>query len=102
MQITVVPKRKGRRLPLGVLPAAASSLAIGYFAVGPAILIIAAATAAFVLLLIWSAPRVNERVYGGRASPDALFTASAGFQHRVRQARDLARETDLGRPTTGG
>jgi hypothetical protein len=82
MQITVVPKQKGRRLPWGVLPALASSLVIGYFAVGPAILIVAAATAAFVLLLIWSGPRVNERVYAGRPSPDALFTASAGFQHR--------------------
>ena len=82
-----------RRAILGGLP----GIIVGWFALGPAVTIaLAAAVPVTVLLLAWSGPRVNLRLYGSRKPESALLHACSAIE---RRSGTLDIETDLVRWT---
>jgi hypothetical protein len=68
-----------RRAILGGLP----GIIVGWFALGPAVtIVLAAAVLLTVLLLAWSGPRVNLRLYGSSKPESALLHACSAIERR--------------------
>ena len=72
-----------RRVPWALVPVAISGLVIGYLAIGPIIIAVFAGTIGTVFLLLWSGPRINGRLHGGRRSSQVALRAPASLDHRA-------------------
>jgi hypothetical protein len=81
MNVAIEPKAKRRVSGWAFVGPALAAMVIGYFAVGPASLIVAVVVFAVVVLLAWAGPRFNSRVYDRSPSLSAGFAASAIVDH---------------------
>lgn len=78
---------------MALVPVAIASTVIGWFAIGPAVAIVMVGAGAVVVGLLWSGPRINDRLYAGPPAPAVLLSACAivdGTSGRVEfDARSL-------------
>ena len=63
---------------IGALP----SLLVGWYAIGPSVIFLAVGVAAVVLLLVWSGPRINLRLYAPPRPDTALLHVCSAIAHR--------------------
>lgn len=77
MQVHVGPRVNRRASGWALLPVAAASTIVGYFAIGPSSILVMGITVVAVVVLLVSGPRINDRIYGGPRSPGLSLSSSA-------------------------
>jgi ABC-type phosphate transport system permease subunit len=76
----LVPTRQWRRL--GTALAGIPGIVVGWYALGVAAVVVAVVVVATLILLIWSGPRINLRLYGTSPSGRSLLHACAAVERR--------------------